>query len=263
MRATEFVDSYFDAWNHRDPEGVADHLANNGLYYDIPEHVERTQDELIASLYQFFAEFRHRYELVGDVLANRNTIAFQYRMIPADSARSETQTTYHGAEFITLRNDEALMITDYYDVPGVRQTSIFPHSKPRKMRRRKYAKSGLNDQQLLEYKARVEEIMRSQQIFLQSDLTLPKLATAVDCSINHLSQVINSGFGVSFFDYLNQYRIEYARELLTRLDGQDHAILNVAYSVGFNSNSAFYAAFKKHAGQTPAHYRREQLNGSK
>jgi AraC-like DNA-binding protein len=83
---------------------------------------------------------------------------------------------------------------------------------------------------------------------------------AVDCSVNHLSQVINSGFGVSFFDYLNQYRIEHAKELLTTLDGQSNAILNIAFTVGFNSNSAFYAAFKKYVGQTPAQYRRSQMS---
>jgi len=100
--------------------------------------------------------------------------------------------------------------------------------------------------------------MESQRLFLRSDLTLPKLAQAVDCSINHLSQVINSGFGVSFFDYLNQYRIAHARELLSKPDGQSHAILNIAFTVGFNSNSAFYAAFKKCVGQTPAQYRKAQ-----
>jgi AraC-like DNA-binding protein len=101
--------------------------------------------------------------------------------------------------------------------------------------------------------------MQSQQAYLRPDLTLPKLSAAVNCSVNHLSQVINSGFGISFFDYLNRYRIEHARELLTRLDGQSNAILNIAFTVGFNSNSAFYAAFKKYVGQTPAEYRRAQL----
>jgi AraC-like DNA-binding protein len=64
---------------------------------------------------------------------------------------------------------------------------------------------------------------------------------------------------MSFFDYLNRYRIEYAKELLSKLDGQDKAILNIAFTVGFNSNSAFYAAFKKCVGQTPAQYRRAQM----
>jgi hypothetical protein len=50
MRATEFVESYFDAWNHRDPKGVADHLAADGIYCDIPENARRSHDELITSL---------------------------------------------------------------------------------------------------------------------------------------------------------------------------------------------------------------------
>jgi len=49
-------------------------------------------------------------------------------------------------------------------------------------------------------------------------------------------------FGMSFFDYLNQYRIEHAKVLLSELGGQNGAVLNVAFTVGFNSNSAFYAA---------------------
>ena len=30
MRATEFVESYIEAWNHRDAKSVADHLSANG-----------------------------------------------------------------------------------------------------------------------------------------------------------------------------------------------------------------------------------------
>ena len=259
VRATEFVHSYMDAWNHRDPKGVADHLAPDGYYCDIPENVTRTHDELLQSLYGFFSEYGHRYELIGDVLTNRNTVAFQYRMVPATrDEHGAVQSTYHGAEFVTLRDDAAIMINDYYDVPGIWQESILKQTTPPHNDGRKYAKSGLSEQQLQQFKVRLETIMQSQQIFLQSDLTLPKLARAVDCSVNHLSQVINSGFGVSFFDYLNRYRIEYAREMLTNLDARDNAILNIAYAVGFNSNSAFYAAFKKYVGLTPAHYRRQQ-----
>ncbi len=112
---------------------------------------------------------------------------------------------------------------------------------------------------MLMYKQRLETIMQSQQAYLRPDLTLPRLAETVNCSVNHLSQVINSGFDMSFFDYLNQYRIAHARKLLARIDSQGNAILNIAFTVGFNSNSAFYAAFKKCVGQTPAQYRRAQM----
>jgi len=261
MHATEFVESYFDAWNHHDPKGVADHFTADGIYCDIPEQAQRSHDELFTILGDFFSNYRHRYDLIGDILASRDTIAFQYKVCPLENAEeSMSPNAYRGAEFVTLHGDAAMTITDYYDIPGIGQPSTTAQLTSGKTEVHKYAKSGLSNEQLLEYKHRLEQNMQLQQTFLRSDLTLPTLAAAVDCSVNHLSQVINSGFGVSFFDYLNQYRIEHAKELLTTLDGQSSAILNIAFTVGFNSNSAFYAAFKKYVGQTPAQYRRAQVS---
>jgi len=260
MQVSNFVESYFDAWNHSDPVGVADHLAAGGIYCDIPENVQRSHDELVTSLGAFFSKFHNRYELIGEVLTSNDTIAFQYQAFPyIEVDDSESPDPYCGAEFMTLHGDAALTITDYYDNPGANHASRQAHASSRETPAQKYAKSGLNSKQLLEYKRRLELIMQSQEAFLTSELTLPKLAKAVDCSVNHLSQVINAGFGMSFFDYLNRYRIEFAKELLSKLDGQDNVILNIAFTVGFNSNSAFYAAFKKYVGQTPAQYRRAQM----
>ena len=260
MQVTNFVESYFDAWNHSDPVGVADHLAAGGIYCDIPLNVQQSHDELVTSLGAFFSRFRNRYELIGEILTSSNTIAFQYQAYPFQKVSSiDSPEPFCGAEFMTLNGDAAMTITDYYDNPGVNHASRQADPSSRETPPQKYAKSGLNSEQLLEYKRRLELIMQSQEAFLTSELTLPKLAQAVDCSVNHLSQVINAGFGMSFFDYLNRYRIEFAKELLSKLDGQDKAILNIAFTVGFNSNSAFYAAFKKCVGQTPAQYRRAQM----
>ncbi len=247
-----------DAWNHRDPEAVARHLADDGTYIDVPEHVQRTHDELIVSLKDFFSTYRHRYELIGEILKGENTVAYQYRMQPLDSKSD----IIYGADFITFSGDTAVIITDYYDMPGRELTSEIARATSQAGNSHKYAKSGLNERQLHEYKNKLAGIMRSEQVFLQPDLTLPKLAEKVGCSVNHLSQVINAGFGMSFFDYLNHFRIEHAKELLTDSDGQTNAVLNVAFSVGFNSNSAFYAAFKKCVGQTPAQFRRSRLKKS-
>jgi AraC-like DNA-binding protein len=248
MHTRAFVESYFDAWNHHDPKGIADHMSADGTYLDVPENLQRSHDELIVSLREFFREFPHHYELIGEILKTENTIAFQYRMYPGGNGRKpEPRVSYHGAEFMSLRGDAAMTITDYYDIPIHTQTN-------------KYAKSGLSTDQLARYKQHLNQIMRSRQVYLKPDLNLPKLAGIVGCSVNHLSQVINSGFGTSFFDYLNRYRIEHARELLASLDSQSTAILNIAFTVGFNSNSAFYSAFKKRVGVTPAQYRRKQLN---
>jgi AraC-like DNA-binding protein len=244
MQATKFVASYFDAWNHADPEGVADHLTADGVYFDIPENAKRTHDELIVSLSEFFADFPQRYELIGEIVTGRNTIAFQYRVRPVDDCENgQSTTSYCGAEFMTLNGDAALTITDYYDLP--QRVSLD-----------KYAKSGLRREQMHEYMRRLDVLMESQHVYLKPDLTLPVLAEEVGCSVNHLSQVINSGFEMSFFDYVNNYRVRHAKELLLKMDGKKGAILNIAFTVGFNSNSAFYAAFKKHVGMAPAMFRR-------
>lgn len=247
MRKTEFVESYFDAWNHLDPKRIADHLSADGTYRDVPENSQISHDELIISLADFFAEFRHHYELIGEIQKGENTIAFQYRMFPfKNSPKSAMSVSYHGAEFITMHDDAAILITDYYDIPV-------------KMPVNKYAKSGLTRDQLLTHKQRLDKLMQSREEYLRPDLTLPKLARVVGCSVNNLSQVINSGFDTSFFDYLNRYRIEHARKLLKKSGSQSSAILHVAFTVGFNSNSAFYSAFKKHVGMTPAQYRQKHL----
>ena len=247
MRKTEFVESYFEAWNHHDPQEIVDHLSTDGTFRDVPENAKFSPDELITFLEHFFTNYNHRYELIGEIQKSANTIAFQYRMFPfGNKKKNATSTFYRGAEFITLHGDAAMNITDYYDIP-IKTPAC------------KYAKSGLTRNQLLTYKQRLDQIMQARQEYLKPDLTLPILAKTVGCSVNNLSQVINSGFGTSFFDYLNRYRIEHAKELLTGLDSQSNAILHVAFTVGFNSNSAFYSAFKKYVGMTPAQYRQKKL----
>ena len=253
MQATEFVKSYLDAWNHHDPVEVADHLSADGIYRDVPENAQRSHDELIVNLYGFFEQFRHRYELLGDVLSNGDTVAFQYRMIPS-GRQCRDRNLYQGAEFITLQDDSALLIIDYYEAAVQPRQSVVANRRSMNGRT-KYAKSGLADEQLRTYKRTLKRLMRNEKVYLRPGLTLPRLAEAVGCSVNHLSQVINSGFGVSFFDLINRHRVEHAKVLLENLD--DHgAVLNIAFTVGFNSNSAFYSAFKKHVGMTPAQFRR-------
>ena len=257
MRAIEFVESYFDAWNHSDAQSVADHLSADGTYFDIPGQTLLTRDELVKTLTDSFFHEKNHYEIVGEVLSSDNMIAFQYKVSSIDpETGKELSVPWFGAEFVTLNGDLAVRIDDYYEIPGSRRTS------PSNLIQQKYAKSGLSTEQLEDYKSQLTDLMQSEQAYLNADLTLPKLAALVKCPVNHLSQVINSGFNMSFFDYLNQYRIEDAKKLLSLEEGQLQAILSIAFEVGFNSNSAFYAAFKKSSGETPAQYRQSRSQGT-
>jgi AraC-like DNA-binding protein len=247
LRATEFVDSYIDAWNHHDASLVAEHLSSDGTYCDVPDNEQHSRDELVKYLLAFFALNDHSYSLLGEVLTGKNSIAFQYGM----SLQGDKSETYFGAEFVTLDGAEAIKILDYYDIPGIASPVTQAHMG-------KYTKSGLSPSQIENYKQRLTTLMQYEKVYRRPDLTLPKLATLVDCSVNHLSQVINSGIGMSFFDYLNQHRVEYAKQLLSKQANQHQSILNIAFTVGFNSNSSFYTAFKKASGKTPAQYRQSR-----
>ena len=152
-----------------------------------------------------------------------------------------------------MDSKSAAVITDYYDLPPAA-----PAQSAGADALDKYAKSGLGADMLDRYRSRLVEIMRDERLYLSPDLTLPALAERVGCSVNHLSQVINAGFGVSFFDYLNRYRVEFAEQMLADPASADSAILEIAFAAGFNSNSAFYTAFRKKTGETPARFRRRQ-----
>ena len=258
LEASEFVARYIAAWNERDAQAIAAHLSDTGRYMDITIHQEMSRDELLDHLDEIFKLEPYRYELVGEVCAGPNTIAFQYRALPRDNSAGED--AWLGAEFITLTSDIATEIVDYYEQRGVAspQSPIADAAGPNMVQR--YAKSGLGTQQMDALKQRLEELMEGERIYLDPDLTLPDLASRLECSVNHLSQVINAGFGVSFFDYLNKQRIADAVTLLSDNESENSTVLNVALQVGFNSTSTFYVAFKKVTGKTPAQFRRQSAN---
>ncbi len=120
----------------------------------------------------------------------------------------------------------------------------------------KYEKTLLAEAQRTEYARAVETFMAAEKPFLDPLLSLGDLSKKVRIPSHYLSQVINSHFGMNFFDFINSYRIREAQRLLgDKADGR-RTVLDVLLESGFNSKSVFNTAFKKHAGMTPSEYRR-------
>lgn len=106
--------------------------------------------------------------------------------------------------------------------------------------------------------ARLLELFEKEKIFTDAGLTLPVLAKRIATPPHLVSQVINTQFGKSLSDLLNEYRI---REFLARVHDPQFAhysIIGLAYDVGYNSKSTFNAAFKKITGKTPSAYLKEK-----
>lgn len=122
----------------------------------------------------------------------------------------------------------------------------------------KYAKSSLSPEGAQALAKELELFMQEKEPFLENELNLPQLADLFEVSSNHLSQVINEQFGVNFFDFINQHRVEAAKQRLLDVDAKRYTILGLALDSGFNSKSAFYTAFKKYTGVTPLQFRNTQ-----
>jgi len=119
----------------------------------------------------------------------------------------------------------------------------------------KYEKSNLTKEESLEYLNRLKDFMREDKPYLEPDITINDLALKVNIPSKTLSQVINENLNQNFFDFVNSYRIGEAKKMLSDLD-KKITVLEVLYSVGFNSKSAFNSAFRRHTGLTPTEYKR-------
>jgi len=106
---------------------------------------------------------------------------------------------------------------------------------------------------------KLQRHMLSSRPFLEPELTLDELAAQLSVKPKMLSQTINELLNQNFFEFINHYRIEEAKRLLTNPKDKKITVLEVMYEVGFNSKSSFNTIFKKSTGFTPSQYKKTHL----
>jgi AraC-like DNA-binding protein len=119
-----------------------------------------------------------------------------------------------------------------------------------------YAKSPLGEAQRQRIRRKLESCLA--EVCKRSDLTLRALSDTLNESPHYVSQVISQDLGTSFYEMVNGYRIGEAKRLLR--ESPDETVLAIAMNVGFNSKSAFHAAFRRCTGITPTEFRQSALN---
>jgi AraC-like DNA-binding protein len=125
--------------------------------------------------------------------------------------------------------------------------------------REKPIPSGRNQDELEEMLPIIIKYMQDEKPFLEPELTLQQLAARLSLKPKMLSLVINEKLGRNFFDFINHYRIEEAKRMLTNPEDKKITILEVLYEVGFNSKSSFNTLFKKYTGLTPSAFKQQQI----
>lgn len=120
----------------------------------------------------------------------------------------------------------------------------------------RYASSKVSQQELDEFKGQILIHFDKERPFLDSDITIQKLAEALNLSNKLLSEVINRCFDQNFSEFVNSYRVNEAIRIFESEQDKQKTILEILYEVGFNSKSSFYTAFKQKTGQTPTAYKK-------
>jgi AraC-like DNA-binding protein len=100
---------------------------------------------------------------------------------------------------------------------------------------------------------KIERVVVEEKWFLKPDLVIEELAQALSSNVKEISRAINDIQGQRFTSYINGYRIELAKELLTK--HPDLSIKELSFQCGFTNQPQFQRKFKEMTGTTPEQYR--------
>jgi AraC-like DNA-binding protein len=197
------------------------------------------------------------------------TAATAWLFLRSETARTEQKiwprrlivgfVTIHVAQLIRLTlNDVAVLrnivptamsvVVLTVAVSGFR-TSILRSNGP------KYAKSPLPEEadSLMD---RLQQVIAVERAFVDPSLSLDRLAQKLEVPPHLLSRLLNDRLGVTFYEYVNKFRVEELSLLLKKRENDRYTIDSLAERSGFASRSGFYSAFKRYTGMTPTEYRR-------
>lgn len=92
--------------------------------------------------------------------------------------------------------------------------------------------------------------------YIQSGLTIKKLADMLQTNRTYLSEYIKTTYGASFRDWITGLRINYAKRLLAQYPRL--TVADISERSGFLSPSHFIRLFKENSGCTPAKWRKTE-----
>ena len=124
----------------------------------------------------------------------------------------------------------------------------------------------------LQFFLNIAEMLKSESIYAQGDLienvqvyirhnyqkylTQEFVASLFYLNRSYLSTLFRKKTGMKFVDYLNEVRIEKAKELLC---SSDRKMYQISKAVGYDNPKYFFRIFKKKTGCSPEQYRNEHF----
>ena len=105
--------------------------------------------------------------------------------------------------------------------------------------------------------ARIRNTMEKHQLYLKQNLNIEDFARQVGIHYRDVSNIINSQFNTNFFEFVNEYRVTRAKQMLLDPQYAEMTILDILLESGFNSKSSFHRFFKRYTGMSAAEFRKQ------
>lgn len=117
----------------------------------------------------------------------------------------------------------------------------------------KYAKSRQSDEELASVSQKMEEYVKTQKPYLNQEFKLGDMAAELKISPSKLSQVFSLYLNVSYYDYINSFRLEEFKQLVAQGLHKKLTVTALSEQCGFKKTS-FFSTFRKLEGMTPTEY---------
>ncbi len=104
------------------------------------------------------------------------------------------------------------------------------------------------------------DLFEKEALFKQPDLKITHVSERLETNRTYVSNLINNEFSCTFNDFVNRYRLEYAKQLLSEKDSKMYSLDHIAEKSGFGSLSTFIRVFHSSENTTPGRFRDEHQN---
>lgn len=104
-------------------------------------------------------------------------------------------------------------------------------------------------------KNKLLELFENKKIYKNPDLKITDVAQNLNTNRTYISNIINNDFSCSFSTFVNNYRIEEAKNLLKNKRNNDYSLDHISDTVGFGTLHTFIRAFNNAEGLTPGKFR--------
>lgn len=105
--------------------------------------------------------------------------------------------------------------------------------------------------------ARLSAVLQNEKLYRDEDLNLRRLSRKQGLPDRSVSQAVNRTRGMNLSQFVNEYRVQDACQLLR---STDKTILEISLTAGFATKSNFNREFARVTGQTPSGWRTSGAN---